>query len=77
MRIDRSSDIVLLNHDPIEIDKGFGDHVEPFIRESLGLLLESIPQKSTPSQHLLQVERLQVSVAHSRQLNLLIMSLKF
>ena len=47
--VDRSGDIVLFHHDPVEIDKRFGDHVKPFIRKSFGLFLESIPQESAPS----------------------------
>ena len=47
--VDRSSDIVLLDYDPIEIDKGLGNHVEPFVRKSLGLILESISEESSPS----------------------------
>ena len=49
VRIDWPSNIVFLYHYPVEIDKGFGDHVEPFVRDSLGLLLESVPQETTPS----------------------------
>lgn len=53
VRIDWSSDIVLLYHYPVEIDKGFGDHIEPFVRKSLGLILKTISQESSPSQDLL------------------------
>ena len=49
VRVDRSGDIVFLHHNPIEIDESFGNHIKPFVRESLGLFLESIPQKSSPS----------------------------
>ena len=53
MGVDRSSDIVLLDHYPVEIDKGFGDHIEPFVCKSLGLVLKAISQESSPSQDLL------------------------
>ena len=49
VRVDRSSNIVFLNHDPVKIDKGFGDHIEPFVRKSFCLLLKSISQESSPS----------------------------
>lgn len=48
VRVDRSSNIVFLYHYPVEVDKGFGDHIKPFVRESLGLFLEPIPQESSP-----------------------------
>lgn len=49
VRIDRSSDIVFLYHYPVEIDKGFGHHIEPFVRKPLGLVPKSISQESPPS----------------------------
>lgn len=49
VRVDRSSDIVFFDYDPIEIDKGLGNHVEPFVRKSLGLVLKSVSEESSPS----------------------------
>ena len=53
VRINGSSDIVLLDHYSVEIDKCFGDHVKPFVRKSLGFVLKSISQEPSPSQDLL------------------------
>src|SRR4051794_10303493 len=54
MRVNRPSDIVLLDNDTIEINKGLGDHVHPLVRQPLRVLLVSVPEETRPGEDLLR-----------------------
>ena len=53
MRVDRPGHIVFLNHNPVEIDKGLGDYVEPFVRQALRFFVKAITNQTRPSEDLL------------------------
>lgn len=47
-------DVVLLHHDAVEIHESFGDHVEPFVRQPLGVLGEAVAGQALPGEDLVR-----------------------
>ena len=45
--------VVFLNHDAVEVDKGFGNHEQPAVGQALCLSIVAIPLHADPGKHLL------------------------
>jgi hypothetical protein len=46
--VDQTGDIVLLDNNAIEIDKGFSHHVQPFVGKTLGFFMIVVLPESGP-----------------------------